>query len=174
MKYKILMLLVIITTFVSCNKLAELISFNINAQTSIQVNSTTIINTPFEITTPGITTNSSQEYENNHTTPNLIKEVILEEVKLSVTNPQDKTFSFMKNIHIYISTDDNAEVELAYLETIPSDSSSITLITTKENLDKFIKASSYKLRTRIETKETLSEPTDIQVDMKFKVTAGLI
>ena len=174
MKHKILISLMIITSFVACNKLAELISFNINAQTSIQVNSSTIINTPFEISTPGITTNSTQEYETNHTSPNLIKEVVLEELKLSITNPQDKTFSFLKNIHIYISTDDNAEVELAYLETVPAGTNTITLITTKENLDKFIKASSYKLRTRVETKETLSATTDIQVDMKFKVTAGLL
>jgi hypothetical protein len=59
---------------------------------------------------------------------------------------------------------------LAYKDDINSTSNTLTLTTT-EKLDKYIKASSYKLRTEAVIKETL--PTDITVkaDMKFRVTA---
>ena len=174
MKSKLLTVIIAAACFIGCEKLAELANFDIKAQTSIQVNSSTILNTPFEIHTPGITTNSNEEFENKHTNATLIKKVVLEELKLTITNPNDKTFNFMKKIHVYISTDDNPEIELAYLDVIPENQDSITLVTSKENLMQFVKATSYKLRTSIETKETLTEATDIQVDMKFNVTAGIL
>ena len=172
MKYKLLIMAATIIMIAGCNKLADLITFNIYSNTTIQIPGSTVINTPFEISTPGITTNSTQEFQNNNTSANLIKNVVLDEMKLNITNPPGKTFSFLKSIHIYISGSDNAEVELAYLETIPQTADNINLITTKENLAAFIKGSTYKLRTTVETRETLSQATDVKVNMRFKVTAG--
>jgi hypothetical protein len=60
---------------------------------------------------------------------------------------------------------------LASAENIASDASIVDLIPTKEKLDAYIKASSYNLRTEVTTDETLSESIDIQVDLKFVVTA---
>src|SRR5688500_1098736 len=173
MKKTSLYFLLAVITIAGCSKIAELITFKINTQANITVNSSSLLNTPFEISTPGITTHSSETFENNRTAPDLIKKVAFEEIKLTITSPENKTFSFLKNVHIYISTDDYDEVELAYLDNIPADAKSIILNTTSENLEKFIKSSSYRLRTRMETRETLSQATDIQVDMRFAVTAGL-
>jgi hypothetical protein len=172
MKIKLLTLLVIvITASTSCDKLNP-ISFYVKDETSIQVNSASLINTPFEIATPDITTNSTQEFENNNTNVSFITNVSLDELKLSITNPTGKTFSFLKNIHIYIATDETDEVELAFLDNVPPSDNMIMLNTTKVNLTKYIKASSYKLRTKVETRETMTQTTDIKVDLKFKVTAG--
>jgi hypothetical protein len=173
MKKTTLFFLVVMIMIASCNKIAELITFHINTQANITVNSSTLLNTPFEIRTPGITTQSSETFENNRTAPDLIKKVAFDEIKLTITNPANKTFSFLKNVHIYISTDDYDEVELAYLDNIPADAQSIKLNTSGENLEKFVKSSSYRLRTTMETRETLTQSTDIQVDMRFAVTAGL-
>jgi len=75
---------------------------------------------PFEIPTPDITTNSEQELNNNNTKANLVKDVSLEELKLTIVSPSGKTFSFLKSVHIYISTNDDDEVELAYKDNIES------------------------------------------------------
>ena len=174
MKYKLLILAAVIFTAAGCEKLNQLFTFNINTQANIEVPASTIINTPFNIATPAINTNSTQEFQKNQTSANLIKEVVLDEMKLTISSPQGKTFSFMKSIHIYISTDDNAEVELAYLDNIPQNADSLIMVTTKENLDKIIKASSFKLRTSIETRETISESTNIQMNMRFKVSASVL
>ena len=174
MKTRLLILSLAVTAVIGCSKLAELITFNFTAHTSITINSPGIINTPFEISTPPVTTNSTEAFENNHSTPDLIKKVALEEVKLTITNPQNKTFSFLKAIHVYISADGHPETEIAYLENVPATATTITLVTTKENLDKYIRASEYSIRTSVETRETLTQSTDIKVDMKFAVTAGII
>ncbi len=163
--------LMIFAILSGCNDVENLLKFNINDQTSFTIQSTSLLNVPLEIPTPDVTSNSQQQYENNHTHVNLVKDVRLEQLKLSITNPVSKKFSFLKSIRIFISSDQNTEMELAKLENIPADVNTLFLVPTKENLDKYIKASSYNLRTEVITHETLTESVDILVDLKFQLTA---
>jgi hypothetical protein len=39
---------------------------------------------------------------------------------LTITNPTDKSLAFLKSVRLFISTDANDEIELAYLENINS------------------------------------------------------
>ena len=72
---------------------------------------------------------------------------------------------------MYISTDANDEIELAYLEDINSTTNTIDLIPTSQRLDKYIKASSYKIRTKAVIKESITKDITVKADMKFNVTA---
>ena len=162
-----------IVVFASCIKFSDIGTFTIADQTTIQVGTTTLINAPFEVPTPDITTNSSQEFENNNTNADLVKDIKLEDLKLSITNPSGKSFSFLKSVHLYISTAETDEIELAYIDDVPVAATTIFLITSQEKLDSYIKAPSYKIRSRIETRETVTQTIDMQVDFKFKVTASL-
>lgn len=129
------------------------------------------LNLATEIITPDVTTNSSSEFKNNNTKADLVKDVKLKELKLTITDPSDKTFTFLKSIRLYISTDANDEIELAYSDQINSTSNTIDLTCTSEKLDKYIKASSYKIRTKAVIKETITKDVTVKSDMKFKVTA---
>lgn len=172
MKTKTITVLAILALFiVSCNEVDKLLTFNISNQTTFKINSGLPFNSPFEVATPDVTTNSTSEFKNNNTNVNLVKDVKLQELKLSITSPTDKTFSFLKSIHMYISTNADDEIELAFLDDINSTANSINLTCTSQKLDKYIKASSYKIRTKVVTKETLTQETTIKADMKFRVTA---
>lgn len=172
MKTKAVIVLAILALFiVSCNEVDKLLTFNISNQTTFKINSGLPFNSPFEVATPDVTTNSTSEFKNNNTNVNLVKDVKLQELKLSITNPTDKTFSFLKSIHMYISTSADDEIELAFLDDINSTANSINLTCTSQKLDKYVKASSYKIRTKVVTKETLTQETTIKADMKFRVTA---
>ncbi len=155
----------------SCKKINEMLTFNVNDQTEIVVESNSIYSLPIEIPTPDITTNSDEEFSNNGTRADLVKEVYLSVLKLSIKDPKEKTFSFLKSIHVFIRTDDSDEIELAYKDDISSELKTFNLIVTNKRLDKYIKADSYKLRTEVTTKETLTQDVTIVVDMSFKVTA---
>lgn len=155
----------------SCDTVDDLLSFSISNDTTIEIKSTSPINLPSEISTPDVTTNSSSEFENNKTKASLVKDVKLRSLKLSITNPEDKTFSFLKEIHLYISTDSNNEIELAYQTNITSTSKTIDLICTDERLDQYIKADKYKIRTKVTLKETLTKDVTVKANMNFKVTA---
>ena len=161
-----------ISLLTGCKKLG--INFAINHQATFRVDTGSPLNLPFEAGTPNVTTNSSQQFENNNTAANLIKEIKLEELKLTITSPSSKTFSFLKSIHIYISTNSSDEIELASLDNIVSTAQTITLNAGTQDLSKYVKASSYKLRTSVVTKETLTQPIDIRSDIKFKVRASVL
>lgn len=155
-----------------CKKLG--VNFVLNHQTTFRVESSSPLNLPFETATPDVTTNSSQQFENNNTAANLIKEIKLEELKLTITSPSSKTFSFLKSVQIFISTNASDEIELASLDNLASTAQTLSLICTTQNLDKYVKASSYKLRTRVVTKETITQGVDIRTDLKFKVRASIL
>jgi len=169
---KNLIIIAVLSLFVtSCSEVDKLLTFTISDQTTFKVNSGLPFNTPFEAPTPDVTTNSTSEFENNNTNVNLVKDVKLQELKLSITSPADKTFSFLKSVHMYISTNADDEIELAYLDDINATTNSINLTCTTQKLDKYIKASSYKIRTEVTTRETVTQDIEIKADMKFKVTA---
>ncbi len=150
------------------------ISFKVNHSANFRVESSSPLNLPFEIGTPDVTTNSSQEFSNNNTAPNLVKEVTLEEITFTITAPSGKTFSFLKSAEIFISTNGSNEIKLASIDNNTSAASTITLQPTDANLLEYIKADKYKLRSRIVTKETLTQAVDIRCNTRFKVRASLL
>lgn len=172
MKSKLIALSIFLSLFLtSCDAIDDLLSFTISNETSIQIKSNSVVNLPVEIETPEVTTNSSSEFKNNKTNAGLVKDVKLKSLKLTITNPDAKTFTFLKSIHLYIATTDSNEIELAYLDNINSTTNTIDLISTNARLDQYIKADKYKIRTQITLKETLTKDVTVKADMKFRVTA---
>jgi hypothetical protein len=172
MKTKSFTIIAILALFIiSCSEVDKLLTFTISDQTTFKINSGIPFNSPFEVATPDVTTNSTSEFSNNNTNVDLVKDVKLQELKLSITSPADKTFSFLKSVHMYISTNADDEIELAFQDNISSTSNTINLTCTTQKLDKYIKASSYKIRTSVTTRETLTQETTVKADMKFRVTA---
>lgn len=172
MKSKLIALSLFLSLFLSsCDAVDDLLTFNISNEASIQIKSTSPINLPTEIIMPDVTTNSSAEFENNKTKASLVKDVKLRSLQLSITDPADKTFTFLKSVHLYISTTDSDEVELAYQDNIMSTTNKIDLICTDKKLDQYIKAEKYKIRTQVTLKETLPKDVTVKADMTFKVTA---
>lgn len=163
--------LLLSVSLTSCDAVDDLLSFNISNETSIKINSTSPINLPSEIITPEVTTNSSAEFENNKTKASLVKDVKLRSLRLAISDPSDKTFTFLKSVHLYISTTDSDEIELAYQDNINATTNTIDLICTDKKLDQYIKADKYKIRTKVTLKETLTKDVTIKAEMKFRVTA---
>ena len=166
-----LSIVTVLLLITSCNVIDDLLTFSIDNQTTFKIESGFPLGTAFNVVTPDVTTNSSSTFENNNTKAELVKDVKLTELKLTITDPSNKSFSFLKSIHLYISTDANDEIELANLEEINSTSNTINLTCTSQKLDKYIKASSYKIRTKAVIKESLTQDITVKSDMKFKVTA---
>lgn len=172
MKSKLIALTICLSVLLtSCNTVDDLLSFNISNSASIKIKSTSPINLPSEIITPEVTTNSSAEFENNKTKASLVKDVKIRSLKLTISDPSDKTFTFLKSVHLYISTTNSDEIELAYADDINVSSNTIDLVCTDKRLDQYIKADSYRIRTQVTLKETLTKDVTVKADMKFRVTA---
>lgn len=169
-----ILLAVLMLVAVSCENLNDLLTFSVRSSTNITIPSSSPFNLPFEFMTPEIQTSSSQDFEKNNTRADLVKDVKLEELKLTLTSPEGKTFSFMKSIRIYISAENVDEILLASAENISSTSNTITLTTSQAKLDEYIKADGYRLRTSTVIRETLTQNVTIKIDMKYKVTADVL
>lgn len=160
-----------ILLFVSCNAVDKLLTFNIYNQSSFTIDGGLPINSPLDIFTPEVTTNSTVAFAGNGTRTDKVKDIQLQELKLTITNPSDKTFSFLKSAHIYISTNDNDEILLAYIDDVNTASNNINLLCIPQKLDHYIKSSSYRLRSKVVTRESLAGDVDVQVDTRFTVVA---
>ncbi len=172
MKTKTLISAVLIASVLFTLSCKKLLTFDISDSTTTTIDANPFpISSPIEIPTPDVTTNSESEFAQNDTKVELVKEIILKRLALTITSPSDKTFSFLKSIEIYISADGEDETKLAWNNDVQSTAKSIELETTKEALDKYVKKDKYKLRTTVTTRETLTQSVDIKIDFTFQVTA---
>ena len=115
-----------------------------------------------------------ETFKNNKTRAELVKDVTLNRLNLTVTDPQGENFNFLKKIEIYISSENKAEVKIAYLEEVPANATTLNLKSTNAALDEFIKGETYNIRTKASLAKPLTRNTTIKADMRFKVTADPI
>lgn len=163
----------IVFSVFSCKKIEDLLTFNINVENNFTVGATGPVSVPFDILTPEVTTNSSQQFQNNNSNVNKVKNIKLTNIDLQILSPSGKTFSFLESVHVYISTNASDEIELAYLDNVSTSATAISLIPTSASLDKYVKASSYTLRTKIVMKQALTQNVEIKNMCRFQVTANL-
>ena len=171
MKKYIALILFTLSIF-SCEKVDKLLTFEFNQTTSTTIPAVLSIPiSPIDIPMPAIETNSENTFENNNTKAEYVKDVKLKKLNMKITAPEGKTFSFLEEIHIYISTTENNKIELAWANQIPSDANQIELTTTGKDLDVYIKSKTYNLDIKATIKEILLNDVDLDVAMTFEVTA---
>jgi len=175
MKKNLLLLFVPVILLLNCSAIDELTKFDLDYQTSYSIAPSTLINTPFDIQTPDMTTESESTFENNDTRKDLIESIKLKTIKLTIDTPQDGDFNFLKEIHVYINAEDLEEVEIANaFDLEDTNSKTITLEVTDQELKEFIKKDTFSLRVKTVTDETISETHDITIDTKFRVDAEIL
>lgn len=154
----------------SCEAIDDLLTFSVSDSVTINVPASGI-NLPLEILSPEVSSSAKQEYSNNNTRADLVKDVRLTELKLTIQSPDAMDFDFLKSISVYISTGTDEEILLASLSEVPLNVKVIDLKTTKEKLDRFLRAETYQLRTAMTTRGAVEDETTILAGLKFRVTA---
>ncbi len=129
---------------------------------------------PFDLPIPTVTTSATTELENQGVLPNQIKEVVLKDMIVTITNPPDQDFSFLDAVYVYIQdANGQNEQKIAYLENISSTAKVITLKTLDVNLVDYIRQGKYKLRVKVKVKKVLNHDVDVRIDLKLKIVAKL-
>ena len=160
-----------IILFAGCKKISE---FRVSDSANITIPQTVSVGTPFAATTP-VTTSTSYELEAQGGDIKHVKEIKLEKLTMTITDPPAKTFGFLNSIHISILADGLPEKEIAYLDNISSSvGNSIELITNGEVLDEYIKKDNYELKVKTVTDEIITQSVTIKTDMTFFVRAKIL
>lgn len=174
-KFVALLALGLLFSTTSCKKIDELTQFTLDYQTEITIPSSVGINLPFSFPTPAIKTNSTSAFEVNDTRKDLIEQINLTELLLTLTSPQGSDFSFLKSIEIYISTANEPEILLAWKEDIEANvGSTLELETSTADLQAYIKADEFNLRASTVTRELIMQDHKIQIDASFFVDAKIL
>lgn len=165
--------LLFLLVFVGCKKVDQILTFTVDVTQSVDIPGyfpgASVLLTPVSVTT-----NSADSFRNNKTTRDKVKDVYLDQMKLTISSPKDSTFNFLKKLEVFINTPNvNNKILLARIDNVPRNVNSITLIPTTAKLDEYLKAEKYELTVNA----TLPYPTassktfTVRSDAKFKVTA---
>ncbi len=148
--------------------------FDMEFNSSVTVPQSTGLNLPFDLFTPDMTTNSSATFGVNDTDKELIQEITLTSMKLDITQPGDRDFDFLEEIHIYINADGLSEIEIASQTDVPADVDQLDLNVNANDLKEYIKKDKFQLRVEATTDELLSNDVNIDVKSVFFVDAEIL
>ena len=170
MKQIRILLPLLLLLFVSCEKINDLLTFEITSSDTIKIPASGLIDAPLIAPVP-VPVNSQQSFQNNNTKADLVRDVRLVKLTLTIVDPAAENFDFLDNIKIYIGTSGEDKVLLASLDKIPAGVSIIELVSGNAQLDNYIKASSYTLYTEVGLRSNVAHELTVQADSRFKVTA---
>ncbi|GAB2962324.1 hypothetical protein GCM10027048_33510 [Hymenobacter coalescens] len=156
----------------ACEKVDKLLTFYIEDSQNIRVAGSGLpIGSTLPIAPVAVSTRSEERFKNEDTRADLVKDVSLNKLTLTITDPSTANFDFLESITLYISTDQNDRVPLASLASVPQGVRVIELTSSGTKLDKYLKAASYTLTTEAKIRRAVSQDINLRADSKFKVTA---
>lgn len=165
---------IILTTF-GCKKLDKLTQFDMEFNETFVIPSSTGINLPINILTPDISTNSESAFAVNDTRKDLVEEIKLTTLTLTLTSPTNADFSFLKSISVYISAEGLTETKIAWKDNIPNDVGGVLVLElTGVDLKEFIKKDNFALRMNTVTDELLTSDHSIDLHSVFFVDAKIL
>jgi hypothetical protein len=170
-KYLLLAPLAALLLLAGCKKIQQLLTFYIDQSVSVQIPATPLVGQVVSLTPLTVTNTSEDTFRNNGTNADLVKDVSLDKLSLTITDPSGQNFDFLNSIEIFIGTNANDQVQLAHLHQVPRGVSTIQLESSRAKLDAYLKAPSYTLSTRVTTGQALTRNVTMRADLRFKVTA---
>ncbi|WP_201985025.1 hypothetical protein [Hymenobacter rubidus] len=161
--------LLFLLVLIGCKKVDEILTFTVDVSQSVTIPGFV---QGAQLAPVTVTTKSEDSFRNNKTTRDKVKDVYLDKMILTVTDPPGNTFDFLKKVDIYISTNSTNKILLAHIDDVPRGVTSITLVPTTSRLDEYLKSDTYDL-TAIATSSGFSLTNfTVRSDATFKVTAA--
>ncbi len=175
MKKVLFISLILAFSTLSCKKVKDLLRFDINYSTNLELpsNQTIIGDLLPPIFSPDISANTEQTFKNQGTRADLVKEIRVKSVKLTITNPPGETFGFLKSISIHIADGNKQNAKrIAFLDNVPANAGNIITLNTDDSvlIDSYLKADKFTIKTEYTIRGT-NPRLDIQADMVFSVLA---
>jgi hypothetical protein len=104
----------------------------------------------------------------------MIESVKLEEMKLTITSPAGKSFSFLKDIQLYLSAPNLPEILVAEKLNVSSTTGELLLDVKDVELKEYLKKDKLSLRSQVLTDEMLTQSIQIKADSRFFVDAKIL
>ncbi len=161
--------------FVQCTELDEYTMFDLEYTSSVSIPASSGINLPFDLFSPEVATNAETELGFHDTNKELVEEITLDEMILTITSPSDQRFDFVKSIEIFIEADGLSELRVAYIEEIPDNiGAELELTTLENNLREYIIKDKFTLRAKVVTDKFITQQVNISLASRYHVDAKIL
>lgn len=165
----------VIIAMVGCKAVDKLTQFEMDYNSSVVIPASIGIDLPSNIQTPDVVTNSESTFEVKDTRKDMIEEVQLTSLKLTITVPENGNFNFMKSISVFMSAEGVPETKIAWKENIANGAGSVLdLETSNEDLKEYIKKDKFTLRLNTVTDELITTDHHIDIHSVFFVDAKIL
>ena len=105
----------------------------------------------------------------------MIEQIVLKGLSLTITEPADGDFSFLESISIYLSAEGLEEIEIAWLDQVPTGYvQSLQLETSNNDLQEYLKKDNFNLRLNTVTDEIITSDHHIDMHSEFFVDAKIL
>lgn len=156
-----------------CSK--KITQFNIYLNSEATIPASTALNLPFSIQTPEIESSSESQLANNNSKADYVESMQLTNLTLTISSPDNETFSFLNSVKLFIQAGNLPEIALAEKTNIPNSiGNSIVCDVSKTELKEYIQESSLKIRVEAVTDELITEDVKLSIESTFFVDAKLI
>ncbi|MFT6850953.1 MAG: hypothetical protein ACJATA_001771 [Sphingobacteriales bacterium] len=168
-------LIIVATVFTACEKAENLFRFNIPVTSEFTIPKTSFLPPGFQTIPVEQEVNTSDEFSSQGTSIDKVKEIKLDQADLEIINPSGKSFGFLSEIEVFMSMEDGSQkIKVAHNNNIPENNGSIvSLVTTSDELDKYLKAEKFKLDFNYKIRQTTTQDITIEVQQKYNVKANL-
>jgi hypothetical protein len=175
MKKLITIAMVLAISLAACEQVDELTQFEMDYTTSFTIPGTIGMDIPIDLHTPEIQTNTEEQFSGQDTREDMVEEIILREMDLSIQTPSDGDFSFLNGLTIYLSAEGLEEVKVAWKESIPEDpGSTLQLETASADLKEYLFKDQFQLRLQSRTDEIIDQDHEVRVESVFHVDAKIL
>jgi hypothetical protein len=162
-----------------CRKVDEIVDsfthFKFEADYVVKVPASPVSPLPVEIVTPEIATHSDVIYSANKTRADLVEQVILSELVLSVKTPEGGNLNFLKSVDIYASAEGLPEVRVAYKDVVPEDvGGTLNLDVTRADLTEYFRKEKYQLKITVINDQAIMEEYGVNAHAAFFVDAKIL
>lgn len=159
----------------SCKKIDELTKFNMDYNATVVIPSTSVVSLPFNVFSPSVSSNAESTFEVNDTRKDLIEEILLKKMQLTVQSPNGGDFGFLESIEIFIDAQDLNELKIAWYDNVPANQgATLDVFTTDADLKEYIKKDNFTLRVNTVTDESITSDYEINIYSQFFVDAKIL
>ena len=111
----------------------------------------------------------------NDTRKDLIEEIRLTSLILTLNAPDNADFSFLESISVYMNAQDLPEVEIAWEDDVPDNAGNqISLNVSNEDFKEYIKKDEFSLRVNTITDEILTSDHQIDIASSFFIDGKIL
>lgn len=175
MKNLLVVLISLVIIQSSCKKIDKFTQFDMDYNESVTIPSSSPLNLPFNIITPDVKSNSESTFAVNDTRKDLVEEIKLTKLIISITSPTDGNFNFLKSVSIYLNADGLSETKIAYKDNIENNSTkSLQLSVVGTDLKEFIKKDNFTIKLSTVTDELITTDYKVNVYCLFHVDAKIL